>query len=84
MNRSFLRIFFVVVVLSILAVPASAQYPGCKECGSDCFSDGSCVTACLDKQDEGWGYEGCEFQQYRLVQICRGAGVMCYYLEVEG
>lgn len=79
-----MRFFFLVIVLSILALPAAAQYPGCKECKSDCFGDGSCATICADKLEEGWGWETCEFRQYRLAQICRGAGVTCYYLEVEG
>jgi len=84
MNRTVLRLLFFVVILIILAMPASAQYPGCKECKSDCFSDGSCTVICADKQDEGWGWETCEFRQYRLTQICRGAGTACYYLEVQG
>jgi len=84
MSRSVLRVLFVLIVLSILALPASAQYPGCKECRTACFSDGSCVTDCPDRQTEGWAWDHCEFRQYRLVQICRGAGASCYYLEVQG
>lgn len=85
MNRSLLRILFVVAVLSLLALPAAAaDYPGCKECASYCFSDGSCATICVDKGDEGWGWEYCEFRQFRLTQICRGAGWGCYYMDVQG
>jgi len=84
MYRTMLRVLFVVFVLSLLALPASAEYPGCKECRNICFSDGSCVTDCADRRTEGWGWENCEFRQFRLVQICRGVGTSCYYLDVIG
>jgi hypothetical protein len=83
MNR--LRVLLGVSVLALLAFPAAAaDYPGCKECVSQCFSDSSCTTICDDKRTEGWGWEYCEFRQFQRAQICRGAGVTCYYLEVNG
>ena len=79
-----IRVLLLVATLLIFALPAAAQYEGCKACRQDTGSDGMHYQFCGNPENHSWGREACEFRTIGSIQFCRAVGYECYYFEVYG
>jgi hypothetical protein len=79
-----IRILLLVGTMSVMALPAAAQYEGCKACRQAEGSNGTYFQYCGNPENYSWGRETCEFRTIGSMQFCRAVGNECYYFEVYG